>query len=591
MTTACDEKKELLNKYFGHKEFRAGQEVLIDTLSGGRDVLGIMPTGAGKSVCYQIPALLFDGVTLVVSPLISLMKDQVTALVQSGVRAAFFNSSLTDSQYRTALQRAYNGAYKIIYVAPERLLSEGFLNLCDKQNISIVAVDEAHCVSQWGQDFRPSYLKIPEFIEKLPKRPVVGAFTATATPNVKDDICRLLKLNDPYTLTTGYDSENLFFEVRQPEGKNAELISILEDQPNRSGIVYCATRKTVESVCELLCEHGFAATRYHAGLGDEERRRNQEDFIYDRKSVMVATNAFGMGIDKSNISFVIHYNMPKNIESYYQEAGRAGRDGSEASCILLYGKQDVVTNRFLIEHNDNPDLDEETQMKIRKADNERLRQMTFYCTTPGCLRAKLLRYFGERAPDKCEKCSGCTQEKTDVRQTAASNIKTNKKSVVISDTRVNLELFNSLKMVRSYLAKLYSVPPYVIFTDATLADMCRKLPTTREALEAVQGVGEYKLKKYGENFIRIIVDYVSSADITVAEPDEDERGEEEKPAPRQRTAPVRAGAKWTDEEDQAVAEAFSGGIKISQIARDHGRTSGSIRARLIRLGLIEETAE
>ena len=330
------DKYEALRQTFGYSSFRSGQEQIVDALLSGRDALCVMPTGAGKSICFQIPALLLPGVALVISPLISLMKDQVASLNQAGVRAAYLNSSLTPRQYAHAIENACSGMYKIIYVAPERLETYEFRELCREIEVSLLAVDEAHCVSQWGQDFRPSYLRIRAFIESLPRRPVVGAFTATATEEVQADIVKLLNLQDPFRMTTGFDRPNLRFEVRTPHKKNSELLDILAEMRDRSGIVYCSTRKNVEEVCSLLCANGYAATRYHAGLGDAERRDNQDDFLYDRKTVMVATNAFGMGIDKSNVGFVIHYNMPKNLESYYQEAGRAGRDGSDAVCILLY---------------------------------------------------------------------------------------------------------------------------------------------------------------------------------------------------------------------------------------------------------------
>ena len=319
-------KFEVLKQYFGHDEFRNGQSEIIDNILAGRDVLGIMPTGAGKSVCYQVPAMLLDGITIVISPLISLMKDQVESLVQSGIPAAYINSSLSFAQYQEVLRRACAGEYKLIYAAPERLVTDGFLAFAENSRISMVTVDESHCVSQWGQDFRPSYLKIPEFISKLSYRPVISAFTATATEHVKEDISSLLGLRSPFTITTGFDRQNLYFEVRRPAERLSELIKIIDENRGKSTIVYCATRKNVEVVCDALCDRGFAATRYHAGLSDDERRRNQDAFLYDKCGIMVATNAFGMGIDKSNVSLIIHYNMPKNIESYYQEAGRAGRD-------------------------------------------------------------------------------------------------------------------------------------------------------------------------------------------------------------------------------------------------------------------------
>ena len=401
-------KEEALKTYFGYDAFRGGQEPVIDTLLSGRDALAIMPTGAGKSVCYQVPALLLPGITLVISPLVSLMRDQVTQLVQMGVPAAFLNSSLTFRQYLLALSRAKEGRYKIIYVAPERLETEGFLDFACHADISLVAVDEAHCISQWGQDFRPSYLHIPAFLEKLGRRPPLGAFTATATPEVREDIEKLLGLRDPLRVTTGFDRKNLYFEVQEPADKRSALLELVRSRPDKCGIVYCSTRKTVEEVCGLLQEAGVSATRYHAGLEPEERQRNQEDFLYYRARVMVATNAFGMGIDKSDVRYVIHYNMPKDIESYYQEAGRAGRDGLPSSCILLYSGRDVRTAQFLIEHGESrEELDAETAERLRERDMLRLRKMVGYCRTRRCLRQYILQYFGETAPDTCDTCWNC----------------------------------------------------------------------------------------------------------------------------------------------------------------------------------------
>ena len=399
---------ETLTKVYGHHAFRPGQQELIEGLLAGRDVLGVMPTGSGKSLCYQIPALLLPGTTVVISPLISLMKDQVTALKLRGIDAAFLNSSMDLDLYRETAFQAACGSYKILYVAPEKLQTPGFREMCLQMDIPLVAVDEAHCISQWGQDFRPSYLKIPEFVASLPKRPILGAFTATATPNVRRDILENLKLIDPVTTVTGFDRPNLSFSVYSPNDRDAALIGLLRDRFHQSGIVYCATRKNVEAVCAMLEEEEFPATRYHAGLSPEERRQNQEDFLFDRKRVIVATNAFGMGIDKSNVSYVIHYNMPKSLEAYYQEAGRAGRDGCDADCILLYSPQDVIMARWLIEHTDpNPDLTPEQQNQVREKDLDRLKWMTFYANTRRCFRHDLLVYFGEKAPDSCENCSNC----------------------------------------------------------------------------------------------------------------------------------------------------------------------------------------
>ena len=408
-------KYQVLKQYFGYDSFREGQEELIDSLLAGQDVFGIMPTGAGKSLCYQIPALMFRGITLVISPLISLMKDQVAALNQAGVYAAYLNSSLTQGQYFKALDFAKRGKYKIIYVAPERLLTDSFLDFAVHADISFVSVDEVHCVSQWGQDFRPSYLKIVEFISRLPVRPVVGAFTATATQPVREDVTRILQLHDPHIVTTGFDRSNLYFEVRTAKDKMTQVIRLLQEHEGESGIIYCITRKLVEEVYEALKARGIAVTKYHAGLSDEERRMNQDDFIYDRCSLMVATNAFGMGIDKPDVRFVIHYNMPKNMESYYQEAGRAGRDGEPSSCILLYSGQDVRTNQFFIENNrENEELSETELEEVIAKDRERLKKMTYYCYTKDCLREYMLGYFGEPAKGYCGNCSNCLQNYEEV---------------------------------------------------------------------------------------------------------------------------------------------------------------------------------
>lgn len=404
-------KIEVLQKYFGYDAFRSGQEELIDSILSGRDVFGIMPTGGGKSLCYQVPALMLPGITFVVSPLISLMWDQVMALKAVGVPAAFINSSLNAAQIRAVYRNLLAGMYKIVYIAPERLGYEGFNAIAEKLDISFVAVDEAHCISQWGQDFRPSYLRILDFIDHLPRRPVVGAYTATATSQVRRDILRILNLRNPLTKVTGFDRPNLFFQVLHPEFRDQELYRLVKERSGKSGIIYCATRKNVESVCQELKDRGYRATRYHAGLEEEERTANQNDFLYDRSPIMVATNAFGMGIDKSNVSYVIHYNMPKSLEAYYQEAGRAGRDGAPADCILLYKPRDVQTPRFLIENsNDNEELDEGQQALVRQQDYARLDAMVGYCKTHSCLRGYLLDYFGQTQLNACGNCGNCAEE-------------------------------------------------------------------------------------------------------------------------------------------------------------------------------------
>ena len=399
---------EVLYRYFGYTAFRSGQAELIDAQLSGRDVFGIMPTGGGKSLCYQIPALMLEGITLVVSPLISLMKDQVTALKNMGVSAAYVNRSLSAEQIRLVLRNIQQKKYKIIYIAPERLLTESFLAAISNLKIAMVAVDEAHCISQWGQDFRPSYLRIADFLKLLKVRPVVSAFTATATQEVRDDVERILGLQNPLRIITGYDRPNLRFAVVQPKSKPLALLDFIEARPGKCGIVYCSTRKEVEKVCQMLQNKGISATRYHAGLSEEERRTNQDDFVYDRRKVMVATNAFGMGIDKSNVGYFIHDNMPQSIESYYQEAGRAGRDGENADCILLYSQSDIRTAKFLIQHpTENEELSEEERSNLVKKALIRLDAMVGYCNTSHCLRGYILQYFGQKHPQLCGNCSNC----------------------------------------------------------------------------------------------------------------------------------------------------------------------------------------
>ena len=401
-------KQQILKQIFGFDTFRDGQEELIDQLLMGRDVLGIMPTGSGKSLCFAIPAVLHEGTALVISPLISLMKDQVEALQALNISAEFLNSSLSADEFGQVARAAGRGEIRLLYVSPERLDSPGFVQLANRIKLSAVIVDEAHCVSQWGQDFRPSYSRIREFVDRLATRPPVGAFTATATPRVQKDIQQLLGLRQPTVVKTGFDRPNLHYEVRKPRDKKQELKNILKTVGGQSGIVYCATRKAVDEVYAVLLREGLPVARYHAGLDDDTRMKSQEDFRCDHKPIVVATNALGMGIDKSNVSFVIHYNMPKDLESYTQEAGRAGRDGSPARCILLYAPGDVQTNLYLIENGrDLEEMDERTRQEVLSRDRERLRLMSQYCQSTRCLRGTILRYFGEDAPDNCGCCGNC----------------------------------------------------------------------------------------------------------------------------------------------------------------------------------------
>ena len=536
----------ILKKVFGYDSFRPGQEEIVSRLLAGQDVLAVMPTGAGKSICYQVPALLLPGITIVVSPLVSLMKDQVGALVQAGVAAAFLNNSLTDNQKALMLHRAREGWYKIIYVAPERLEMPGFQRFAQERPISMVTVDEAHCISQWGQDFRPSYLRIKAFVDGLPSRPVVGAFTATATAHVRDDIREQLALQKPYEVTTSFDRPNLYFETRRalPSQKPKELLDLVLKEGSNAGIVYCSTTRQVDETARLLQSRGIRAAAYHAKLDADTRRQNQDDFLYDRVQVMVATNAFGMGIDKPNVRFVIHYNMPKDLESYYQEAGRAGRDGQPARCTLLYSGTDVRTIRFFIEKEMEADngLPADVKAEAARKAEERLKYMTFYSTTQDCLRGFLLHYFGEAAPKKCGSCSCCLAAEQEAqlqieysRRRAADNARRlemqqyekeknnklrqqqeifaeyrrkNRVNVMLNDS--DEKLLGKLFEARKRLAAKQRVPAFNIFSDAVLREMAQKKPRDTDELIRINGVGEHPAMMYGKDFLRVIIREVGS---------------------------------------------------------------------------------
>ena len=601
------DKTEILKKYFGHDSFRQGQDTLAGALLSGRDVLGVMPTGAGKSLCYQVPAMTVPGVALVISPPISLMKDQVSALRLNGVPAAYINTSLTAQQQRLAIQRAQEGQYKLIYVAPERLDTPAFRQLCQTIPVSLVAVDEAHCVSQWGQDFRPDYLRIADFIAALPHRPPVGAFTATATARVSQDIVQYLGLRDPVRVTTGFDRPNLFFEVIPVTRKRGEvLLDALSRLEGQSGIVYCATRKNTESVCELLRSHGYAAAAYHAGLEDADRKQAQEDFQYDRIQIIVATNAFGMGIDKSNVRFVIHYNMPKSIEAYYQEAGRAGRDGDDAVCLLLFGKSDIVTARQLIYHSSNPDLPPETAAQVRQADLDRLRAMTSYAESTTCYRARLLHYFGQSAPAVCSGCSRCLPTRfPDARLTAEDAGLTRaerkaRKAAELAEaegspapvsaassaelTPFAEALFERLRKGRSEIAQGLGLPAYLICDDRCLKDMAVKQPRTREELLNVFGIGRRKANQFGDDFLRMVAEGVADLDAIPSQDDEPPLPEPPEDIAETSGKPANAGQKWTPEDEQNMLNLWKQDWSVARIAEEMGRTNGSIIAKLKRHG-------
>lgn len=503
---------QTLKQYFGYDSLRTGQEELINGILAGHDVLGIMPTGAGKSLCYQLPALMLKGITLVISPLISLMSDQVKALNQAGVHAAYINSSLTENQVRMALSYASQGSYKIIYVAPERLNTPRFLDFACNADISMLTVDEAHCISQWGQDFRPSYLEIAGFLTRLPRRPIVSAFTATATERVKNDIVASLGLNNPVTMVTGFDRPNLFFRVVTRKGgsqKDNSIINYVKKHEDESGIIYCATKKNVDKLYTLLNEQGISAGRYHAGLSNDERKQNQEDFTYDRIRVMVATNAFGMGIDKSNVRYVLHYNMPQSLEYYYQEAGRAGRDGEEAECVLFFSKQDIMINKFLLQNKASAG-DVASDMQKTANDQRKLQQMINYCETDKCLREFILSYFGDTTPCICNKCSNCVVVEDEEEETYVETGKKRKKAAQLAGlNELGAALFEKLRSVRTELAAEKSVPPYIICSDKTLKDMCAKLPRDKEQLADVYGMGEQKIQNYGEAFVTAVNSFVA----------------------------------------------------------------------------------
>ena len=689
---------KLLKRYFGYDSFREGQRRAITSILQGRDTLAIMPTGAGKSICYQIPAMMMDGITIVISPLIALMQDQVKGLEDAGIPAAYINSSLSNQEINDIMYYAVRGKYKILYVAPERLENYMFISAVKRMKISMVAVDEAHCISQWGQDFRPSYLKIIQFIRQLPARPCVSAFTATATGEVKNDIICILNLRDPEIIVTGFDRPNLFYRVEQIRNKNAFIDNYIRNHEGDSGIIYCATRKNVENLYHFLLERGFPVTRYHAGIDNETRKKNQEDFTHERANIIVATNAFGMGIDKSNVRFVIHYNMTQSMEYYYQEAGRAGRDSAAAECILLFSPQDLVINKFILDNKEFPELDPEETQFARMRDRKRLRDMEIYCTSGECLRNYIRRYFGEEVSEPCGNCGNCQKEfeeldmtvaaravvncvweargrygagiiagtlkganRARLRETGTINYKSYGKLSDLSEdiirklilkmiesgylyrtndqyqmiqlgnieplkddsirvtlkvlktpapadgsrkitkkytdalTSTGFRLLNRLKNLRTEIARSSNLPPYVVFTDKALIEMCIHVPKNEAEFLQISGVGEHKLAKYGDAFLTEIHAFMEEnpdADTFVTDNESKESispgfATDSKSEAKVNKKPSSAGSSWTEEEDNRLKQEFEMGNKISEIAKAHERTYGAIRSRLKKQGLLD----
>lgn len=583
-----EEARKLLQTHFGYETFRTGQEQAISQVFEGQNTICVMPTGGGKSMCYQIPALVMEGTTIVVSPLISLMKDQVDALLAAGIPAAYINSSLGFEEVRETLHDVQRGAIKLLYIAPERLDSEMFLNELQGVQVPLIAVDEAHCISQWGHDFRPSYRLISRMAGLFPNNPTVLALTATATPQVREDICRILDIEEEHTVMTGFERANLSFSVIRGQDRDRYVKEYVQKNEKEAGIIYAATRKTVDSVYDMLIKKGVKAAKYHAGMPDQERKSGQERFLNDEVTVMVATNAFGMGIDKSNIRYVIHYQLPKNMESYYQEAGRAGRDGLPSECIVLYASQDVQTQRFLIDQAQDPS-------RI-PGELAKLQGMVDYCHTENCLQQFIIFYFGDTGAEPCGHCSSCSDEResldvtTDVQMVLSCVVRMGQKfgkmmtaqvltgsrnkkvldfgfdklstygilkhhnakevsnliefmisqellaveqgsfptiyvpdggrDVLLGKRRVlrkgavatkqitqNDPMFEELRKIRKKLADDAGVPPFVIFSDKTLQDMCSRKPTSEEEFLEVNGVGTSKLEKYGEAFLTAIRDF------------------------------------------------------------------------------------
>ncbi|MCM3694377.1 DNA helicase RecQ [Neobacillus niacini] len=641
--------QRLLESHFGYSTFRNGQERAIQSVLAGENTICVMPTGGGKSICFQIPALVLPGTTIVISPLISLMKDQVDALVQVGIPATFINSSLSYNEANERIREAKQGMYKLLYIAPERLESHEFIEDLKQMEIPLVAVDEAHCISQWGHDFRPSYRHIKQMVYSLPQKPNVLALTATATPRVREDICETLDIDEENSIITGFERENLSFAVIKGQDRLHFLRDYIKKNEKEAGIIYAATRKNVDQLYERLKKENINVARYHAGMGDAERIREQDRFLKDEASVMVATSAFGMGIDKSNIRYVLHFQLPKNMESYYQEAGRAGRDGLESECILLYSSQDVQVQRFLI--------DQSSDRTRMNQELEKLQQMVDYCHTENCLQEFILKYFGEIETEECGRCGNCLDSRTSIDvtkeaqmvmsclirmgqrfgKTLTAQVLTGSKNkkvtemgfdklttygimkeksskdvsdfieFLISQELIAIEqgqfptlfvapkgkdillgkekvhrreivkvreiskddpLFETLREVRRAIADRENVPPFVIFSDAALKDMCAKLPRTSEAFLGVSGVGELKLQKYGLEFIQAIRQFC-------------EAHPERQPELGQAAAPKKAAKKAVGDSHLETLQLHQQNLSIEQIAEKRELALSTVESHLI----------